>query len=204
MKTRTHTKTKPTLAAIAGLALAASSAFAGNIDIDNNDFEDDFGGDWASFPGWNEGANSYIETSGGSKILYLGATGKVDQDLSHTWSSGETFSLSLTGHEPDWAAAGTNSFSVQLREADGTLLWDSGSQSVDDFATANLFEWTTIFASTDFVGGTAGQQLNIQLQGTVASSFLDDVSLSVDTVPEPTTTALLGLGGLALILRRRK
>ena len=31
---------------------------------------------------------------------------------------------------------------------------------------------------------------------------LDDVNLSV--IPEPTTTALLGLGGLALILRRRK
>ena len=29
-------------------------------------------------------------------------------------------------------------------------------------------------------------------------------TISIALVPEPTTTALLGLGGLALILRRRK
>jgi hypothetical protein len=32
----------------------------------------------------------------------------------------------------------------------------------------------------------------------------DEVRLDIAAVPEPSTTALLGLGGLALILRRRK
>jgi hypothetical protein len=54
----------------------------------------------------------------------------------------------------------------------------------------NLTDTTVNFV---FVTNDAGVDINgIVLEGTVG------------TVPEPTTTALLGLGGLALILRRRK
>ena len=38
----------------------------------------------------------------------------------------------------------------------------------------------------------------------MSSSDLVINSVKLTQVPEPTTTALLGLGGLALILRRRK
>ncbi len=38
----------------------------------------------------------------------------------------------------------------------------------------------------------------------IGGGLVDNVTLSVSAVPEPSTTALLGLGGLALILRRRK
>jgi hypothetical protein len=34
--------------------------------------------------------------------------------------------------------------------------------------------------------------------------WFDNLTITGTAVPEPTTTALLGLGGLALILRRRK
>jgi hypothetical protein len=34
--------------------------------------------------------------------------------------------------------------------------------------------------------------------------FVDNIAVSGDLVPEPSSAALLGLGGLALILRRRK
>ena len=205
MKARNNTQTKSTLAALAGLALAAGSAHAvTTIPILNGDFAADNGGDWTVVPSWNSPtAAAWTYSPAGNQLLYFNASGKVDQDLSHNWSSSDTFTLSLTGQELSWSGTG-EAFSVQLRQTDGTVLWDSGSTSVDGMAAGTPFSWT-IDASIDFLaGGTEGQQLNIQLQGTVASSFLDDVSLSVDTVPEPTTTALLGLGGLALILRRRK
>ena len=58
----------------------------------------------------------------------------------------------------------------------------------------------------DVTGGvTAGTQFQV-----IADSGLNDyvthqfVSLDVATIPEPSSIALLGLGGLALILRRRK
>ena len=51
--------------------------------------------------------------------------------------------------------------------------------------------------------GTGDVQIRITgLGGGVFNGSIDNIS--VDAVPEPTTTALLGLGGLALILRRRK
>ncbi|WP_435892612.1 PEP-CTERM sorting domain-containing protein [Oceaniferula spumae] len=39
---------------------------------------------------------------------------------------------------------------------------------------------------------------------TSSATFVDNVVLTGDAVPEPSSVALLGLGGLALILRRRK
>jgi hypothetical protein len=50
-----------------------------------------------------------------------------------------------------------------------------------------------------------GQALRIELVTSAGVQTLwDNVRLDAETVPEPSTTALLGLGGLALILRRRK
>jgi hypothetical protein len=206
MKTKNNNQTKSTLAALAGLALAAGSAHAATIiPIVNGDFAADNGGDWTVVPSWNEGANSWTYTPAGNQLLYLNQGGKVDQDLSHNWTSGDTFTLSLTGQDPNWGGVG-EAFSVQLRQTDGTVLWDSGSIVVDGLIAGQVFSWLSIDAST-FAGVDVleNSQLNIQIQGAAGGSvFVDDVSLSFDTVPEPTTTALLGLGGLALILRRRK
>ena len=41
-------------------------------------------------------------------------------------------------------------------------------------------------------------------QGNDTAGFVGIRELGFNTVPEPSSTALLGLGGLALILRRRK
>ena len=101
MKTKNNTHTKSTLAALAGLALAAGSAHAATpITILNGDFAADNGGDWTVVPSWNEGANSWTYTPAGNQLLYLNTGGKVDQDLSHNWTSSDTFTLSLTGQDP--------------------------------------------------------------------------------------------------------
>lgn len=49
-----------------------------------------------------------------------------------------------------------------------------------------------------------GELRNAPSGGISTSGEAAYISISVDAVPEPSTTALLGLGGLALILRRRK
>lgn len=97
----------------------------------------------------------------------------------------------------------------------------SGFNDVDivlDATDANSALWTvafylegalvqgpiTVTDSIDFGGGA--DLANIQYVGfssfTGSTGAIDDFSLT--TIPEPTTTALLGLGGLVLILRRRK
>ena len=58
----------------------------------------------------------------------------------------------------------------------------------------------TIIAPTGFTA-TLDQSL---FDGDDDAGFTGEITLTIAAVPEPSSTALLGLGGLALILRRRK
>ena len=65
--------------------------------------------------------------------------------------------------------------------------------------TVTLTEGTYTFTDTAKIRFKSGGSANNQ------HGYLDNIEIKgVGGVPEPTTTALLGLGGLALILRRRK
>jgi len=70
-------------------------------------------------------------------------------------------------------------------------------------------EWTTTIAQYTVAEGSAliGKQFTWGANFTVSGSHYaawDDVEVSFEAIPEPSATALLGLGGLALILRRRR
>lgn len=95
---------------------------------------------------------------------------------------------------------------VEVLRADNSVLasntftpgaWGAGNYNLDAGLTGTL----------PYVGdGTGVVRLRIGPDGPLNSgNFEGEIdNISVDSVPEPTTTALLGLGGLALILRRRK
>ena len=92
--------------------------------------------------------------------------------------------------------SGANSSdSTVVATATFTYIFDSG-------------DWT--FATTSGVSlagtGTAGlafDELRIA-NGSGSDIHLDNISVDVSAVPEPSSSALIGLGGLSLILRRRK
>jgi hypothetical protein len=122
-----------------------------------------------------------------------------------------TFSFDLTQlsgtslpASPGWTGAGATA-SIAL----GTVI-SSGSVDISSSGNTLTFASNTPFES--YIGSGAGSSLNfsIMLQGEddVDQQFgrFSSPSLTVDftAVPEPSSTALLGLGGLALILRRRK
>ncbi|MBT7958188.1 MAG: PEP-CTERM sorting domain-containing protein [Akkermansiaceae bacterium] len=80
---------------------------------------------------------------------------------------------------------------------------------VDSKGTSNDFTTFDPSMSTAVTGTKAEVILTIAEFGSAGDSdtnewFNTRGTLSANAVPEPTTTALLGLGGLALILRRRK
>ncbi len=143
-----------------------------------------------------------------------------------TLVAGESFSaasldLNLTGisgtptFNGDLVGIRSNSSNAVLGSdySGGTLLHDdyvttastAGSQVSDDFAawlntqTAGEFVFIRVEADIDVSGGVGsftGYNFTTANSGTP--------TLNVTIVPEPSSTALLGLGGLALILRRRK
>ena len=66
---------------------------------------------------------------------------------------------------------------------------------------AHDYNFITIDSVTVAEGGSI--TVTIDNSNTASNIAMDTVGITA-TIPEPTTTALLGLGGLALILRRRK
>lgn len=96
--------------------------------------------------------------------------------------------------------------------ADGNQL--TSNLSVD-LSTETWRDLNFTAGSNLSIGGTAASQPSITDNVTDYGIFLashdlpqwmgvDDFSVTTAAVPEPTSSALLGLGGLALILRRRK
>ncbi|MBT8044766.1 MAG: PEP-CTERM sorting domain-containing protein [Verrucomicrobiae bacterium] len=122
------------------------------------------------------------------------------QDTGHTPTSANTeYTLTV-----DIATANSVG-SVGRIELYGTT--SSTIYATADFAPVATNTWYETSAS--YVSdGTESETLGIRLKfGSSGSSDrieFNDVRLDTAVVPEPTTTALLGLGGLALILRRRK
>ena len=169
------------LGVVGFLLLAAIPASAASITIVNADFqaplydEDGAGGSpaWYWVPDWDEGGASYYG-SGAGGFLYCDAGGWVSQDLNYNWTAGEVFTLGIKGNQ-GYRAGGQ--FKIQLREADTTLLWESATMPVT--ATDSNFVWT-IDSSADFLGGTAGSQLNIRIECLAFTVYLDDLTLSTD------------------------
>jgi hypothetical protein len=109
----------------------------------------------------------------------MDAGGWVSQNLGYNWTAGEVFTLGIKGNQ-GWRSGG--SFKIQLRQADATVLWDSGTIPVT--STVSNFTWT--IASGTFTSGTPGSQLNIRIECLANTVDLDDVTLSAsadDTTP---------------------
>ncbi len=84
-----------------------------------------------------------------------------------------------------------------------------GTQEIDSLAggAGDTFTYGTNYVLFENVEATAGGVIVVTGTGRVTTGTDRRAVLSglqIQSVPEPSTTALLGLGGLALILRRRK
>ncbi len=133
--------------------------------------------------------------------------------------TGNDASFSTTGKLMEFVISGTDLDGQTLRlgvlfdmlgsgTANFTLTQTSGGSATATTATL-AYEGTNLdVAFFDITGAVAGDTFDIRAT-TVSGGNLDGgfAGLTFDTavaVPEPSTTALLGLGGFALILRRRK
>ena len=203
-----HKTTMSLAAAMGCLALTATSTHAALV---NAGFNDDGTITSATPTGWTS-LNSNLGTRGttsglvpteGTHQLWLNSN-TIYQDTGIVIQAGNTYTLTVdlgvtnfpgrtgvfrlygSGGDQDTALAGAET-SVDVTGLNGAGTWD--------------LDQTTSFVAT---ATEAGQTLGIALQTIGTQVEWDNVRLDIVPVPEPTTTALLGLGGLAPILRRRK
>jgi len=134
------------------------------------------------------------------------------QNTGHVLALGDQFSGSYGWRDAFGWAAGETIDATLYYTTDNLIggartslfTFNSGNEAAN-----NTWETETLALTAGVTdAGAVGKTLFIAFEGNNLSnnSFarFDNVYLDVTTVPEPSTTALLGLAGLALILRRRK
>ncbi|QTN34427.1 PEP-CTERM sorting domain-containing protein [Akkermansiaceae bacterium] len=155
------------------------------------------------------------------KMAWFNTADTAEYDTGHTWTSGDQFTLSLNATEQNWGSANDRFMTVSLVETvrngsnvlTGSTVWSTTEELILDTAHdappegygANA-TFSYSINTSQFTGGTEGSGLTLVIAGSGSRGYnFDNVYLDVTPVPEPSTTvALLGLGGIALLLRRRR
>ena len=191
------------LAAAMGF-LAATSASAA-ITLTNPSFE---AGSTSPPAGWltdvggaSRNGNASLPSTDGIRDVWTNTGYTVYQTVGEVIQLGTTYTLTIDIGTRGWATA-TGTFRLYGDAGFATAI--GGAESAVAVTTDNTWitDQSVSFTAT---AAEAGQLLGVSF-GTTAGTQneWDNVRLTAVAVPEPTTTALLGLGGLALILRRRK
>lgn len=188
-------------------------------------------GDTTSHPGWifagtgthnvdtdvsNRGIPGGAEGSNNQAVRLNDHADRASYDTGHSWSSTDEFSLTFNATEANWSNASARIATIEIKETlSGDTLWTQDfvipeydtdyNSSTEDWSLAQTF--TVDFAATDFIGGTETSDLSFVMSssnfgGAQRGVMVDNINLTL--VPEPSSTLLIGLGGLALILRRRR
>jgi hypothetical protein len=149
-------------------------------------------------PFWSVFSTSELHgtSSGGDTLLHYNRGGGLDTTYTVTFDAGWAFAPGST--EPDIA-------SFQAFAWDGfteTALAGAASYDLSDvYNTWGNYEYTFSIADGSAV---IGQELRLKFNTDGTGVAGVDTFQVTYSVPEPSSTALLGLGGLALALRRRR
>lgn len=197
-------------AALCGFAAAASIAAAGIELTTNGGFETGDTSGWVSFPTSSSTFNVTNDAASGAFGAELFnnafASGAVIKQANlgiGQVSAGQMVTISFAAKGS--GANGGVAFAEFFSELDGggvsssVLLGGAPLALTSEYQTFNF----TVMAGPDVSGGVTLQFAAVTGadQGSVMVLFIDNVSVSI--VPAPASAALLGLGALASVRRRR-
>lgn len=137
----------------------------------------------------------------GAQAMWLtdtfGDAPTLSQNSSDAFAAGSyTFTIA---HAYTGSSNGT--FLLEIIDGTGTQL---ASQTYNATSGATTFQDASVtYSATGSETGNIGVRVS-SVSGTDNAVVFDNARLTTTAVPEPSSTALLGLGGLALIMRRRK
>ncbi|MBT7960010.1 MAG: PEP-CTERM sorting domain-containing protein [Akkermansiaceae bacterium] len=141
----------------------------------------------------NAGTGAVLATQGQGNASALENGESITFTVSGTATAVPGFSLDL------------NSFSYDLRLGNGGSSF--GVEDTSSFVIEQLIPNTSLDGTIDGTGISlaAGEAMTFRtISGNAGGAGLSGFDFDVNVVPEPSSTALLGLGGLTLILRRRR
>ncbi len=195
------------------LLCGASALHAASVTINNHSFENGAGlplpaPDWNNNTpdGWTKSGGGGMQASSpdptgidGSVYVFLeGGSASLTQNITASIlggavNPGDIFTLTLAADNSN----NSPTFDFDIQDGFGASL-------IGGPVTSSTL--TTEFADYDVVGtvDTASSDIVLYIETNGPQVLIDNVRLDLVQVPEPSSTALLGLGGLALILRRRK
>ena len=195
MKLNQKMKITMSLAVAMGtLALAATSANAAVISVSDYVISTGVGvldpNTGTTFGDSGNQLNDNVTSTSGSNTVGWDYNSGTDRPLT-------TFDLG--------SAWDVQTIDIYTRTSNGTITSIDISVSLDDstYSTVTNYAFSAPTASLDVSLLDNARYVRVTTYST-DWSMISEVDFNGDAVPEPTTTALLGLGGLALILRRRK
>ncbi len=194
MKINKQMKTTMSLAAAMGSLALATSANAAVISVSDYVISTGVGvldpNTGTTFGDSGNQLNDNVTSTSGSNTVGWDYNSGTDRPLT-------TFDLG--------SAWDVQTIDIYTRTSNGTITSIDISVSLDDstYSTVTNYAFSAPTASLDVSLLDNARYVRVTTYST-DWSMISEVDFNGDAVPEPTTTALLGLGGLALILRRRQ
>lgn len=159
------------------------------------------------------GGNTFSWTNGTTYTNSSSAVGNLGYVYSNNFSTGDKFSFTITalatsGYVTVWAVNyNTNLTMTAAGYNSGNVLQDSGTGSWTNAGfTSNARFGVFTYA---YSGASAGDYIKVTLTQNTATGITPNVglyaaSVSPTAVPEPATYLLVGFGGFAILLARRR